>query len=37
MCAEFLWGIARTEFEAGNVSVAIDLFNPLIREQSPDR
>jgi soluble lytic murein transglycosylase len=35
MRAESLWGLGRTEFEAGNVSAAIDLFNQLIREH-PD-
>jgi soluble lytic murein transglycosylase len=35
MRAESLWGLGRTEFEAGNVSAAIELFNQLIREH-PD-
>lgn len=30
--AESLWGLARTEFEAGNTQTALDLFNQLIRE-----
>lgn len=30
--AESLWGLARTEFEAGNAQAAMDLFNQLIRE-----
>lgn len=30
--AESLWGLARTEFEAGNMQAAIDLFNQLVRE-----
>ncbi len=33
--AESLWGLARTEFEAGNTQTAIDPFNQLIREH-PD-
>lgn len=33
--AESLWGLGRSEFEAGNLSNAIDLFNQLIREH-PD-
>lgn len=30
--AEALWGFARTEWEAGKIQAAIDLFNQLIRE-----
>jgi soluble lytic murein transglycosylase len=33
--AESLWGLGRTEYEAGNLNTAIDLFNQLIREH-PD-
>ncbi len=33
--AESLWGLGRTEYEAGNLNNAIDLFNQLIREH-PD-
>ncbi len=33
--AEALWGMGRTEYEAGSLNTAVDLFNQLIREH-PD-
>jgi soluble lytic murein transglycosylase len=30
--AESLWGLGRTDYEAGNLSPAVDLFNQLVRE-----